>query len=311
MCDTLRPTSIIFLCLAVLLIVGGIVTCYIAAGMANDEGIELFDSAESPVGDKAEIIPLAEEGLNKISLVLKDADISVYGGANEPYVELVNYAPGSYSYGTANGILTVDESIGFLQLLDFGETKVDFGGLRQYLVRRNTETGRKSINVYLSDDYHIKHIEFKLDSGDVNVKNVKNRADFTLKIAAGNLLFEGNKSNAAVSLEMGTGDAILRDSAITMLDAEVRRGDLSYYAYNFALQTYDITTGGGSVYVEGADKGETYTASTPMAFIKINAKVKNGNVFLGAADPNAPKSGEDSETTVDKPAETAAETSAK
>jgi hypothetical protein len=305
----LRPTSIIFLCLAVLLIVGGIVTCYIAAGMARDEGIELFESAES-AGGKSEIIQLAEDGLNKISLILKDADVSIYGGAAEPYVELVNYKPGSYSYGMANGILTVDESIGILQLLNFGESKVNFGGLRQYLVRRDTETGRKSINVYLPDTYLIKHIEVKLDSGNISVNKVKNRSDFSLKIANGNLLFEGNSSNSAITLDIGTGDAVFRDSALLSLNAALKRGDLSYFAYNFAYQTYEITTGGGAVYVEGVDKGETYTSSTPMAFIKINAEVKNGDVYLGTKDPNAPEDAADSETTADLPPETAGETTA-
>lgn len=296
----MRPTSIIFLCLSVLLIVGGIVTCYIAAEMAADQGIELFETAGGE--NSNELITLDDKSLNKISLVLKDADVNIYGDAEEPYIELVNYA-GSYSFAVSDGILTVDESIGFLQLLNFGEKQVKFGGLRQYLLRRDTEPGQKTVNIYLTGSYQLKQFEIKLDSGNVTVKGMKIRPDFTIKIGTGDLLFEQNKIHSAVTIDIGTGNAVLRETDLLSLEATVKRGDLSYFAHNFAYQTYKITAGGGGeVFVEGESKGETYTSSTPMAFIKVNVTAKDGSVYLGKTDPNA-ASGESDESE-----ETAAQT---
>ena len=296
----MRPTSIIFLCLSVLLIVGGIVTCYIAAEMAADQGIELFETAGGE--NSNELITLDDKSLNKISLVLKDADVNIYGDAEEPYIELVNYA-GSYSFAVSDGILTVDESIGFLQLLNFGEKQVKFGGLRQYLLRRDTEPGQKTVNIYLTGSYQLKQFEIKLDSGNVTVKGMKIRPDFTIKIGTGDLLFEQNKIHSAVTIDIGTGNAVLRETDLLSLEATVKRGDLSYFAHNFAYQTYEITAGGGGeVFVEGESKGETYTSSTPIAFIKVNVTAKDGSVYLGKTDPNA-ASGESDESE-----ETAAQT---
>lgn len=296
----MRPTSIIFLCLSIILIVGGIVTCYIAAGMAEDEGIELFETADSV--NNSEIITLDDKSLNKISLILKDADVNIYGTADQPYIELVNYS-GSYSQGVSSGILTVDESISFLQLLNLGDKKVKFGGLRQYLVPREEDEGRKTVNIYLTSNYQLKQFEIKLDSGDITVNGVKIRPDFTFKIGTGNLLLDNNKINSVITIDIGKGNAIIRNTDLMSIEAEIDRGDLSYYAANFALQTYNIITGGdGEVFVEGESKGSDYSASTPMAFIKITVTAKNGNVHLGKTDPNAAIT--ESETTA---AETAAE----
>ena len=290
----MRPTSIIFLCLSVILIVGGIVTCYIATGMAAEEGIELFEEAG---GERDyEQIPLDEISLNKISLVLKNADVNIYGGAEESFIELLNYG-GSYSYGVSSGILTLDESTGFLKLLDFGETKLKFGGLRQYLFRKNSEVGKKVVNLYFTNDYQLKQLEVKLGSGDITVRDLRVRADLSFKLEHGNLLLEHNRNNSAVSVELGNGNAVIRDTTLVNLEGNIKRGDLSYYAQNYSFQTYELSAGGGGeVFVQGVSKGDTYTASTPMASIKINVTTKDVT-FISAKLTRTRQKNEPEETT--------------
>ena len=144
----MKPTSIIFLCLSVLLVVGGIVTCYIASGMARDAGIELFETSSDIEGNNIINNELDADGLNKVSLILKNADVAIHGGAESSYIELVNYGTNTYSYAVSNGILSVDESVGFLSLLNFTDTSVSFGGLRQYLKWRGKSGEPRSVNIY-------------------------------------------------------------------------------------------------------------------------------------------------------------------
>jgi hypothetical protein len=285
----------------VLLIIGGVVTCYTAAGMARDAGVELFESSETEDGDNIVKNALDEDGLNKISLILKNTDVNIYGGSDESYIEMVNYGVNSYSYTETASILTVDESVGFLSLLNFTDTSVSFGGLRQYLNWKNKDEGRHKINIYLTNSYSIKQLEIKLDSGDITVNNVKNRADFLVKISKGNLLFNNNTSNSAATVDIGEGNATFRSSNLITLDATLGQGDLRFYVFNYSLQTYNIATGEGEVYFNGEDKGMTLNTSTPMGFITINAELKKGDVYIGDTDPTATET--ETETS-----ETAAET---
>ncbi len=282
----MKPTSIIFLCLATLLVVGGIVTCYIASGMARDAGIELFEETATADGDELKKNVLDAEGINKISLVLKDAEVNIYGGAEKSYIEMYGYNTNTYAYSVTGGILTVDESVGFMSLLNMSNAKINFNGLRQFLTWRGDQKTTHRIDIYLNDDYSqtdravLKQLEVKVGGGNINVKSFKNKADCTFKINRGYLLFEGGITNSALLADIGEGGVTIRNSALSSLDVTLKRGDFKFNALNYTYQTYNITSNRGVVYFGGEDRGDTLAVTTPMAFVKVTAKLGNGDAYI-------------------------------
>ena len=279
----MKPTSIIFLCLSVLLVVGGIVTCYIASGMARDAGIELFETSSDIEGNNIINNELDADGLNKVSLILKNADVAIHGGAESSYIELVNYGTNTYSYAVSNGILSVDESVGFLSLLNFTDTSVSFGGLRQYLKWRGKSGEPRSVNIYLTDEYQLKQLEIKVEDGDVTIDGSKCKTDYSIEIGKGSLVFTNNNSNSTLTIAVGEGNVSVGNSSIINLGVTIKRGDFDYSVSNYAYQSYSIVTDDGAVYLAGKEYGTSLFASTPMAFTTVTAEIKSGDVYINGA----------------------------
>ena len=80
----MKPTSIIFLVVSVLLIVGGIITCAIAKDIAITDGYTLFNDAEG--GGTYVRHDFQASGIMKVEMNVTDAEINIYGGASWSYM---------------------------------------------------------------------------------------------------------------------------------------------------------------------------------------------------------------------------------
>ena len=85
----MKPTSIIFLVVSVLLIIGGVIACTVAKDIAVTDGYTLFHDAEG--GGTYVRHDFKSSDVNKIELVVTDAEIHIYGGAEESYIEFFNF----------------------------------------------------------------------------------------------------------------------------------------------------------------------------------------------------------------------------
>ena len=114
----MKPTSIIFLVFAILLIVGGILTCSAATSIAEKDGYALFHDSE----DGGTIVREAiETSTTKLELVFTDAEVNVFydSEAEDSYVEFINFRDGLYTLVSTAQILSFDEIPNLNSLLHF------------------------------------------------------------------------------------------------------------------------------------------------------------------------------------------------
>ena len=129
----MRPASVIFLVISVIIMAAGLGLCFFAQNKAEDEGIQLFESETADSGDTVETIDFAEEELEigRIALTLSNCEVNV-SMSDRSYVELVNFETGHYVRGTSNQTLSIDDTINVRSILGFAQN-AEFKGIRQYL----------------------------------------------------------------------------------------------------------------------------------------------------------------------------------
>ena len=84
----MKPTSVIFLIVSVLLACLGVILCMTATSIANEQGIGLFDQVGDGDDNYVHYETFAEEELKKIVVRVSDVKVNVIGGAEESKIEL-------------------------------------------------------------------------------------------------------------------------------------------------------------------------------------------------------------------------------
>ena len=93
----MKPASIISLVIAVLLVVVGLVSCFIAQNMAKANGEYLF--AEDRGADSVYTVDLTDSEISKIELIASKVQVNIYGndvtdvGTLTALNIVVNYTP--------------------------------------------------------------------------------------------------------------------------------------------------------------------------------------------------------------------------
>ncbi len=176
----MKPASIISLVIAVLLIIVGLVGCFIAQNMAQANGEYLF--SESRGENSVQTIDLTESEISKIELIAPDAEINIYGSQEKSYIEFVNFRENYYSLSTANRVLSFDEIPDVKSMLKFWENGFTFKGMRYILQFHNKEEENKQkvINIYLANNKDIKIFDIKIDNLKLNISNMTSGTDYNI-----------------------------------------------------------------------------------------------------------------------------------
>ena len=161
----MKPTSIISLIVAVLLVIVGLVTCFIAQNMAQSNGEQLFaDNVNGNISISEEI---NLDNLERISVVFSTGKVNVYGNCDTPgadhysdvsKIELVNFKENYYTLTRSSNLLSFDETGDIKSMLKFWENGFSFKGMRYILnleqiksfFRPEEEEKDKQINIYLT-----------------------------------------------------------------------------------------------------------------------------------------------------------------
>ena len=163
----MKPTSIISLIVAVLLVIIGLVTCFIAQNMAQANGEQLFADKADGNSTITEDIDLAN--LERISVVFSSGKVNIYGNCDtlgsDHYsetskIELVNFRENYYTLNRSSNMLSFDETGDITSMLKFWENGFSFKGMRYILNREQIEEFLKrdedadqkvkQINIYLT-----------------------------------------------------------------------------------------------------------------------------------------------------------------
>ncbi len=161
----MKPTSIISLIIAVLLVIVGLVTCFIAQNMAGSSGEQLF--ADRSDGNAVMTETFDPKNLELISIVFSGGRVNIFGNCDEKgsehysdscRIELINFKENYYVLKSTSSQLSFDETGNITSMLKFWENGFSFKGMRYILnleqiksfFRPEEEEKDKQINIYLT-----------------------------------------------------------------------------------------------------------------------------------------------------------------
>jgi hypothetical protein len=295
-----KPASIIFLIVAVVLAIGGLTTMRIAEGIARKEGIEILNEISPETKDYRFVYEYEADSIGKISLNIKEAKINILTTTTKPYIELINFAEGTYEFASSNRIITINNNSDFSIISGIASKALNFKGLRSIVNYMNVNGLEKTINIYLSESYPVKIIDSKLEKGDVLIENSKTTTDYNIDIVSGGLYIKNIATTSTLKVKLGTGDLFIDNCVISNMAAEIGTGDIDIltsdfntisaeiengnfnfgYRYSLGLINLDLSSQSGIVRVDGEVKGSYYEIIDLPTYSKFKVMLSSGDIVI-------------------------------
>lgn len=278
----MKPVSWIFLIIAVILSVVGLLMCSIASLQAKRQGIDLFDTKIVNGQSEAEY-DFSEDVIGKIQIEVNDCDVNIICGAESNKVVMNNFSSAGYICEVENRALVIEDTVNLFDITDIIENgKIRFKGFRYYLRDRKITTGSKSLNVYISDKFDIKIIDITVNNGDVNIAGYENNTDYTVKIGKGKFTASDIVTSSVVSATVGKGSANLQHITAKTANITVDEGDITA-VMSVKEITADAKKGSVSIESESDLSNYNFVLKAPDSTITLETLVKAGNYIANDA----------------------------
>lgn len=202
----MKPTSVIFLIVSILLACLGVLLCVTATSLATEQGVGIFAQVGDEDDNYVATEYFSEEELKKIVVKVSNVSVNVIGGAEESKIELVNFANGAYSVQAGRSTLQISDNAGISGIIDLENFKINFNGFRDYLPYiRNFVLGlpqkEQVLNVYLTDDADLVNFNINVGSGDITVSGLNVDCDYKIVLESGVVHFEDVITTSSVQIE--------------------------------------------------------------------------------------------------------------
>lgn len=273
----MRPASIISLVIAVLLIVVGLVSCFVAQNMATSNGEYLF--AEDRGSDYVNTVDLTDSEISKIELIASKVQINIYGRQEKSYIEFINFKENYYSLSNANRVLSFDEIPDIKSMLKFWENGFSFKGMRYIFNFNNTidESRDKVINIYLANDKEIKIFDIKSDDLVLNVNGMTTGSDYNITTRNAVINGETVKTSSTFNINMNEGTAPAEKVDLTFNTAFIKYVNINADELNMNTDRFrcagkaDISCKSGNLSI-----GNVYESNA----LSLDLTSTNGNIFI-------------------------------
>lgn len=197
----MKPTSVIFLIVAVLIICLGVLLCITGNSMATDMGISIFAQTGDDENNFSTTETFDSAELKKIVLNFTDVNVNIYGGADEEKLELVNFTDGTYVYSLSKSTMQVYENSGITSFVDLDNFKIYFNGFRDYLHHYKYRDKQRTVNLYLKDEADVIKFDITTQSGDITIKDLSLGCDYKITTSTGTLSLENVSTDSNIALE--------------------------------------------------------------------------------------------------------------
>lgn len=198
----MKPTSVIFLIVSVLLACLGVVLCMTATSLANEQGISLFTQIGDDDDNYVHYESFTEEELKKIVIKVSDVKVNVIGGAEESKIELVNFPNNAYQIQAGRSTLQISDNAGISGIIDVENLKINFNGFRDYLhYVFDDSVKEKSLNLYLTESADLVNLNITTTTGDISVSDFNTDCDFKIVISDGVVEFRDVVTESSVQIE--------------------------------------------------------------------------------------------------------------
>ncbi|MBO5648999.1 MAG: DUF4097 family beta strand repeat protein [Clostridia bacterium] len=203
----MKPSSIIFLVISVLIIIGGVVLCTVGMNMASEQGVAMFKTnVVVSNGDVVATDVFDASQINKIKMSLDDVKVYIAPSeTGESYLEMYNFQVGTYDYSIQNKMLVIDSGTSLFSLMRIAEGNFNFSGLRHFLMYRPNTGKEKKLYLYLAEDAEINVYDISVESGEVTVRDLATASDYNITLETGNITLENISTKSAVNLSTDKG----------------------------------------------------------------------------------------------------------
>ena len=202
----MKPTSVIFLIVSILLACVGFLLCITASSMATEQGIGLFSFVGDEDDNYVATQTFTEEDLKKIVIKVSDVNVNVIGGAEESKIELVNFMNNSYNIQAGRATLQISDNSGITGLIDLENFKINFGGFRDYLhylfdFIEGNEKKEQILNVYLTDEADLVNFNITVGDGDITLSHMQTECDYKIVLANGVVEIDNVTTDSSIQIE--------------------------------------------------------------------------------------------------------------
>lgn len=202
----MKPTSVIFLIVSILLACVGFLLCITASSLANEQGIGLFTQIGDEDDNYIATQIFTEEDLKKIVVKVSDVNVNVIGGAEESKIELVNFMNDSYNIQAGRSTLQISDNSGITGIIDLENFKINFGGFRDYLhylfdFIEGNEKKVQTLNVYLTNEADLVNFNITVGDGDITLSDMQIDCDYKIVLASGVVDIRNITTDSSVQIE--------------------------------------------------------------------------------------------------------------
>ena len=282
----MKPTSIVSLIIAVLLVILGLVTCMIAQNMATANGEFLF--SETREDGLVNTVNLTESEVSKIELIVSDAEINIMR-SDTACIEFVNFRENYYNLSAANRVLSFSEIPDITSMLKFWENGFTFKGMRYILnFKKDQEQApdaKKIINLYLTNDKEIKIFDIQADNCTLNIENMGSATDYNITVNTAEITLSSLKTTSNININAKEADKPAKSVTLNMnrtlaANVNVNADELIMDAkvYRCTAST-NIVCETGSVTIESAKKTDT---------LKMDLDTISGKLLVDGAEQESP-----------------------
>lgn len=287
----MKPTSLIFLALSLILIVGGFMVCGVAKTMADNQDVRIFDQELDENGDAVYTYSIADDTVSKLSLTFSDIDVYIHGTKSESYIELKNFDANSYSTTVTGSSVSVDGTVGFISsLIDRSSGGIRFKGIRYFLMKKPAEDRQRSVNIYISENTGLKSLSVTSNKGNVYLSGITAGIEYSVNTSDSDIILDGIRTpdienvNSFATLTAVKGNITVKSSSMQLIKLTAEEGNITVDATNGDVAsdfiTYDIKTNEGAIKYNGNDFEGELKITSPDEKCKIKAEITKGVVRI-------------------------------
>ncbi|MBR5767203.1 MAG: DUF4097 family beta strand repeat protein [Clostridia bacterium] len=290
----MKPTSVIYLVLAVILFFGGFGMCKYAEKLAEDRNQPIYDQEIGEAGSSLYTYEIDNTAVATLKLVFSDVDVTIKPSPDEKSrVELRNFSVRDYSVTLNGSAVTVDGTVGKLaSLLDRSSGGIQFRGLRYFLLKDPDPSLKRSVTVYISDASKLNSLSVSETGGSLSLSDIANPLDYSLSLKDCAARVSGVSTVSVGEISLKAGDLEVSGSSFNTLvidstDASVRV--TSNGAIQRTTTSYDLSVTEGSLVYNGSlVEDGSYKISQAISLSMIRISVSGGNINLTDDEPATP-----------------------
>ena len=278
----MRPVSIIFLIISVILVIVGLLTCSVAMLQSKRQGVDLYDTTIVNGQSEAEY-DFSNDTISKLQIEVGDCDVDIIFGSDENKVKMNNFSSAGYICEVDNRALVIEDTVNIFDITDIIENgKFRFKGFRYFLRDRKLTAGNKSLKIYVSEKFDLNVIDIKVKNGNVNIAGYVNKTDYTVSIENGNFVASDLLTDSTLTATVGKG--VIKLNHVTARTINLTTEDGNIDAIISAKEvTADAKKGNINIESESDLSKYNFVLKAPMSTITLEELVKAGNYIANDA----------------------------